>query len=325
MPVCDAFHRVITYLRVSVTDRCNLRCRYCMPGSGVKKLPHKEILRYEEILKIINVVSQMGFKKVRITGGEPLVRKNIVFFIKEIKKIEGIEKICLTTNGTLLPNMAEKLYKAGLRHINISLDTLDRKKYAYITRRDAFGQVWKGIKRVIELGFDPIKINVVLIKGFNDDEIVDLAKLSFEYPLAVRFIEFMPLNHTQLEYGHCFLSAEEAISRLKKLGKLEPIPSSELDGPAKRYKIKGSLGEIGFITALSDHFCSKCNRLRLTPDGQLRPCLFSNREWDLKTPLRQGANEAEIKRIIEDAIAHKPKNHGYVKFISRRPMSWIGG
>ncbi len=325
MPIYDAFHRAITYLRVSITDRCNLRCRYCVPKEGIKKLPHEEILRYEEILRIVKIAAQMGFKKVRITGGEPLVRKDVVYLIEKIGKIEEIEKVCLTTNGVLLPEMAVDLYKAGLRHINISLDTLNPEKYAYITRVSVFERVWRGIKKAIEIGFNPVKINVVLMKGFNDDEIVDLAKLSLTMPLAVRFIEFMPLNHTQIVYENAFLSAEEAMQKLKKLGDLEEIPSSPLDGPAKRYKIKGSLGEIGFITALSNHFCSRCNRLRLTPDGQLRPCLFSGLEWDLKTPLRQGADDVKIRAIMEDAIAHKPKNHGHVKFATHRPMSRIGG
>ena len=321
----DGHNRVVNYLRISVTERCNFRCQYCMPEKPFSWVPKENLLSFEELFEFIKVCIDEGVNKIRITGGEPLVRKNVVYLIEKIGKIEGIEKVCLTTNGVLLPEMAEDLYKAGLRHINISLDTLNPKKYAYITRVNVFGRVLRGIKKAIEIGFNPVKINVVLMKGFNDDEIVDLAKLSFAYPVAVRFIEFMPLNHTQIVYEHAFLSAEEAMQKLKKLGDLEEIPSSPLDGPAKRYKIKGSLGEIGFITALSDHFCHKCNRLRLTPDGQLRPCLFSDLEWDLKTPLRQGADDAKIRAIIEDAIAHKPKAHGYLKFAAHRPMSRIGG
>lgn len=325
MPLCDAFHRTITYLRVSITDRCNLRCRYCVPRGGIKKLHHDEILRYEEIIRLLKIGVRMDFKKVRLTGGEPLVRKNVLYLIEQMHRLSGLKEICLTTNGVLLAEMAADLYKAGLRHINISLDTLNPQKYAYITRVDVFDRVWTGIKKALEVGFSPVKMNVVLMRGFNDNEVEALAKLSFDYPLHVRFIEFMPLTYTELDFDRTFISADEVKARLKRIGNLEEIPSSALDGPARRYKIKGSIGEIGFISALSHHFCHKCNRLRLTPDGQLRPCLFSDQEWDLKTPLRQGADDLTIKSIIEDAILHKPKGHGYARFLSHRPMSRIGG
>jgi len=325
MPLCDAFHRAITYLRVSITDRCNLRCRYCIPKEGIKKLPHDEILRYEEIIRLLKISAKMGFKKIRLSGGEPLIRKDVLYLIEQIHKLPGFEKVCLTTNGTLLAEMAIDLYKAGLRYINISLDTLNPQKYAYITHIDAFDRVWSGIKKALKVGFSSVKINVVLIKGFNDDEVEKLAKLSFDYPLHVRFIEFMPLTYTELNFDRLFIPTNEIKARLKKIGNLEEIPSSSLDGPAQRYRIKGSIGEIGFISALSHHFCHKCNRLRLTADGQLRPCLFSDQEWDLKTPLRQGADDLVLRSIIETAISHKPKNHGYVRFSVHRPMSRIGG
>ncbi|CAD7774482.1 MAG: GTP 3',8-cyclase [Candidatus Methanoperedenaceae archaeon GB50] len=325
MSLQDAYNRKITYLRISVTDRCNLRCRYCVPRQALKRLPHNEILTYEEIVRLVKIAAQIGFKKIRLTGGEPLVRRNIVYLIEQINNISTIQKLCLTTNGTLLREFASDLYRAGLRHINISLDTLSPQKYAYITGVDAFSQTWAGIKKAIEVGFHPIKINVVLIKGFNDNEIIDLANLSFDYPLYIRFIEYMPLMFTGINFEQSFISTDEVKERLKKIGKLEKVPSSALDGPAQRYKFRGSLGEVGFISALSHHFCPNCNRLRLTSDGQLRPCLFSDQEWDLKTPLRQGASNTTLKAIIEDAITHKPKSHGYVKFVIHRPMLKIGG
>ncbi|HEB74473.1 MAG TPA: GTP 3',8-cyclase MoaA [Candidatus Desulfofervidus auxilii] len=325
MSLRDAYNREITYLRISVTDRCNLRCRYCIPRKALKRLPHHEILTYEEIVHLVKIAAQMGFRKIRLTGGEPLMRQNIVYLIEQIGNISTIQKLCLTTNGTLLREFALDLYRAGLRHINISLDTLSPPKYAYITGVDAFSQTWAGIKKAMEIGFHPIKINVVLIKGVNDNEIIDLANLSFDYPLYIRFIEFMPLMPTSINFEQAFISIDEVKERLKKIGKLEEVPSGELDGPAQRYKFRDSLGEVGFISALSHHFCHKCNRLRLTSDGQLRPCLFSDQEWDLKTPLRQGAPNATLKAIIENAISYKPKNHGYIKFVTHRPMFKIGG
>lgn len=325
MSLTDNHHRLITYLRISVTDRCNLSCRYCVPKETIKKLPHREILTYEEIIRLVKIVTQMGFKKVRLTGGEPLLKPNVLYLIKQISKISAIKEFSLTTNGTLLTNLALDLYRAGLRQINISLDTLNPKKYAYITGGGIFSKTLEGIKKVLEIGFYPVKINVVLMKDFNDDEIIDLARLSFDYPLHIRFIELMPLTYTNVDFYRSFISTYEVKENLKKLAPLEKASSSDLGGPAQMYKFRGSLGEVGFISALSQHFCQKCNRLRLTSDGQLRPCLFSNQEWNLKSPLRQGAQDGVLMAIIKKAITYKPKNHGYAKFISHRPMFGIGG
>lgn len=322
--IYDAYGRPIYYLRISVTDRCNLRCRYCMPDV-FKKLPHSEILRYEEITHIVKIAASMGFYKVRLTGGEPLIRKNITLLIRHISQIPGIKDLSITTNGVILAEMAKDLFDAGLRRINISLDTLNPEKYRYITHVDAFSYVWKGIERVLEIGFFPVKINVVALKGFNDDEILDLARLTFDYPISIRFIEYMPLSSETINHREYFLPADTVRKKLTTLGKLERLPSASLDGPAERYKISGSQGEIGLIAAISHPFCYRCNRIRLTSDGKLRPCLLSNKEWDIKTPLRKGASDAVIKSIIKKVTAHKPKGHNYIKFTSHRPMFRIGG
>lgn len=320
----DSYGRPIYYLRISVTDRCNLRCRYCMPDK-FKKLPHSEILRYEEIAHIINIAASMGFYKIRLTGGEPLIRRNITLLIRHINQIPGIKDLSITTNGVILAEMAKDLFDAGLRRINISLDTLNPEKYRYITHVDAFSYVWKGIERALEIGFSPVKINVVALKGFNDDEILDLARLTFDYPFSIRFIEYMPLSLETINHRRYFLPADAIREKLTKMGKVQQLPSASLDGPAKRYKISGSQGEIGLIAAISHPFCYRCNRIRLTSDGKLRPCLLSNKEQDIKTPLRKGASDAVIKSIIEKVIAHKPKGHNYIKFTSYRPMFRIGG
>jgi len=322
--IYDAYGRPIYYLRISVTDRCNLRCMYCMPD-GFKKLPHSEILRYEEIIHIIKIATSMGFYKVRLTGGEPLIRRNITLLIQHISQIPGIKDLSITTNGVLLAEMAKDLFNAGLRRINISLDTLNPEKYRYITGVDAFSYVWKGIKRALEIGFSPVKINVVALKGFNDNEILDLARLTFDYPISVRFIEYMPLSKKTINHREYFLAADVIREKLATLGKLEKLPSTSLDGPAERYKISGSLGEIGLIAAISHPFCYRCNRIRLTSDGKLRPCLLSNKEYDIKTPLREGENDMVIKSIIKKAIYRKPKGHNYIKFSDQRPMVRIGG
>ncbi len=322
--IYDSYGRPIYYLRISVTDRCNLRCRYCMPDR-FKKLPHSEILRYEEIIHFIKIASSMGFYKIRLTGGEPLIRSSITVLIQQISKIPGIKDLSITTNGTLLAEMAKDLFDAGLHRINISLDTLKPEKYRYITHVDAFSYVWKGIEKALEIGFSPVKINVVLLKGLNDDEILDLAKLTFDYPISVRFIEYMPLSLETLSHKDYFLPISIVKKRLSLLGKLKEIPLSDLDGPARRYKFPKALGEIGLIAFISHHFCDRCNKIRLTPDGHLRPCLFSNREWDIKTPLRSGENNSVIKSIIKEAIINKPKNYNCNKSISNRPMFSIGG
>ncbi len=267
----------------------------------------------------------MGFYKVRLTGGEPLVRNNITLLIQHITEICGVKDLSISTNGTLLAEMAKDLFDAGLRRINIGLDTLMPEKYKHITNVDAFSRAWRGIKTALEVGFSPVKINVVLLKGFNDDEILDLARLVFDYPIHVRFIEYMPIFLETISHRKYFLSADAVKQKLNALGKLQQIPSGSFDGPAKRYKISGSLGEIGLIPAISHPFCYRCNRIRLTSDGKLRPCLFSDMELDIKTSLRKGQGDAVIKSIIKKSISHKPKGHNYIKSTNHRPMFRIGG
>jgi len=327
-PFIDRNNRVINYLRISVTDRCNLRCIYCMPGGGVSTMPHDEILTYEELLRIAGLAVRGGIRKVRLTGGEPLVRKDITTFVRKLGTLEGLEQITLTTNGVLLADMAADLRACGIRRVNVSLDSLRPDRYAEITRRDAFQQVMKGLRAAEEAGFDPIKINVVAMRGVNDDEILDFARLSLRKPYHVRFIEFMPVGKENGWKRQAFISTGEIRERIEHAGSLRPLPHGLLDGPAERYILEGAEGEIGFIGALSHHFCSQCNRLRLTADGALRGCLFSDTEIDVKTPLRQGASDEHISALIQRAIDTKPEGHGSILQSPRkctRNMSSIGG
>lgn len=317
----DSYGRNIRYLRVSVTDRCNLRCMYCMPEEGVGKKTHLDMLTLEEIYQVIEASEDLEFDKIRITGGEPLVRKNIEWLIKKTAELEGIKDISLTTNGMLLAEYAEKLKAVGLNRVNISLDTLDPDKFKKITRGGDIERVLKGIKAALHYGLTPIKINTVLIGGFNDDEIEALAEMTLNNDIHVRFIELMPIGHAADWTKEKFIPNETVLKRLKDL-----IPLDNEDGsPAKTYKIPGAKGTIGLINPISQHFCSTCNRLRLTADGKLKPCLHSNKEIDVRPGL---GNKEEIKKIIVDTIDIKPKAHhindeGYKPII--RDMNDIGG
>jgi cyclic pyranopterin phosphate synthase len=324
----DKHNRVINYLRLSVTDRCNLRCLYCMPEEGVRFIPHSEILTYEEMLRIVGLCVEKGIRKVRLTGGEPLVRQGIVGFIQRLNKIAGLERIALTTNGVLLKELARGLRDCGIDHINVSMDTLKRDRFHRITGRDFFDRAWEGIEEAESLGFYPIKINVVAMKGINDDEILDFARLTYEKPYHVRFIEMMPAGENNAWTGDRFISAEEILERIRPLGSIIPLEPGPLDGPAHRYALEGARGEIGLIGALSNHFCDRCNRLRLTSCGQLRECLFSDDEIDLKTPLRRGEKDLDLLGLIEKTVLNKPRNHGVRVWAPRRcvrPMNGIGG
>jgi cyclic pyranopterin phosphate synthase len=307
----DAFSRNINYLRVSITDRCNLRCTYCMPKEGLSRLGHDDILRYEEIRRIIRVATGLGIRKVRITGGEPLVRRGVVEFIDSLGQLPDLAEISLTTNGILLAGCAENLFKAGIRRINISLDSLDPEKYARITRGGDIRAVLAGIRKVREIGMSPIKINIVAIKGVNDDEVVDFARLTLANPYQIRFIELMPLGHAGIENSGRFLSNAVVRERIEALGRLEPVGGQESGsgGPARLYRLTGGAGEIGFISPVSRHFCGSCNRLRLTAEGHLRACLLSDREIDLKTPLRAGCSDGDLQALIREAISQKPRQH----------------
>ena len=320
----DPFKRRIDYLRLSVTDRCNLRCRYCMPAEGVSKLDHEDVLRYEEILRIARISVRMGISKIRITGGEPLVRKDILYLCSNISQIQGLKCLSLTTNGVLLPGFARKLFAAGISRINISLDTLDPAKYATITRMDAFKEVWRGILAAREAGIAPIKLNAVILRGINDDEIENLARLTMRHPFHVRFIELMPF---ELQVPDCqFVSSDEILAKLSAVAPLVPVPGPEGNGPAKHYTFSGALGTIGLISPISHHFCATCNRLRLTADGKVRPCLGRHGEVDLRTLLRDRASEAQIAEQLARAIGQKPLEHQFRDAYSPcRPMVAVGG
>lgn len=304
----DPFNRHLNYLRVSITDRCNLRCVYCVPPGGIAKLSHSEILRYEEILRVIRVGVGMGITKVRVTGGEPLVRQGVYDFLAELTRMAGLEDVSLTTNGVLLKANIERLRQAGVRRLNVSLDTLNREKYRRITGFDCFDAVWEGIQLALEAGFAPIKINAVALIGVNDDELLDLARLSLAYPFHVRFIEFMPIGKSRLNTDQLLLTAEIR-RRLSALGPLAPVGQEVFDGPARRFRFAGAPGEIGFISALSHHFCNHCNRLRLTASGQLRPCLLADHHEDVKTALRRGCSDRELSEVFAAAVRRKPIDH----------------
>ncbi|MDD5450370.1 MAG: GTP 3',8-cyclase MoaA [Desulfovibrionales bacterium] len=324
----DNYNRTITYLRLSVTDHCNLRCQYCMPPGGVRKIAREEILRYEEFLRLVQVLIPLGIKKVRLTGGEPLVRRGITEFIRSLRRIDGLRAVCLTTNGTLLGEKIDELYAAGINRINISLDTLDAQKYHVITTRPFWHKVWEAIEKALSFGDVEVKLNVVVMKGINDDEIEAFARLAYKYPLQVRFIEFMPVGCGSRWNGDVYMPGAECMERVRKVGDLLPLRHKEDAGPAVVYTFAGAAGEIGFINSISQSFCAFCNRMRITPDGQLRMCLFSDDELDVKKYLRSGMQDAELAGLILKAVKQKPLEHaGYGRLIHqcRRQMSQIGG
>jgi len=320
----DSFQRPINYLRISVTDRCNLRCIYCMPPQGVRLSPRSEILHYEEIQAVAQAAAALDINKVRLTGGEPLVRSGLSHLVEILSQIEGIDDIALTTNGMLLRQHAAPLRQAGLRRVNVSLDTLKREKFHRITRHDRLGDVLDGIKAAKEAGLDPVKVNMVVIRGINDDEVLDFARLTIEQEWHVRFIEPMPFG---IGEGISFVPTGEIQERLLSLGSLEPCLPSQGNGPAKYFRFEGTQGTVGFISPLSEHFCFNCNRLRLTVDGKLRPCLLSDEELDLKNPLRRGASSDELKGLIQQAVAQKPERHHLSEGVlpKGRAMCQVGG
>ena len=299
-----------------------------MPEEGIEFVPHSEILTYEEMLHIARLSVQTGIRKIRLTGGEPLVRKGFVGFLRSLCRIEGLNEVTLTTNGVLLKGFAADIKACGICRINVSLDSLKAERFFHITGRDSFYHVWEGIQEADHLGFNPIKINVVVIKGVNDDEILDFARLTLERPYHVRFIEFMPVGKQNSWSSEKFLSTEEIHNMIQTLGVLRPIKPNPFDGPAERFSLEGGKGEIGFIGALSNHFCTICNRLRLTAEGHLRSCLFAEQEIDIRTPLRNGNDDNHLLELIGLAIESKPKDHGPLGQGPRkciRQMSSIGG
>jgi cyclic pyranopterin phosphate synthase len=328
----DKYDRDINYLRVSITDRCNLHCTYCRPKEGISLKGHDDILRYEEILRIVSQAIKMGLVKVRLTGGEPLVRRGFVEFAAALRQIQGLQDISLTTNGTLLDQYAENIFKAGITRINISLDSLDKDKYFQITRGGHLDDVFRGIAAAEKAGFSPIKINAVVMKGFNDDEVLDFAQLALKKPFQIRFIEIMPVSSVNANQPEGFMPTNQLFDRICKHFKLDPLAGkkNKTDGPAKIFKVKGGLGEIGFINPVSDHFCSTCNRLRLMADGKLRACLLKDEEIDLRAALSRHCNDDELTGLIRQAILLKPEKHDldctdrHLKKC-HRDMSDIGG
>jgi cyclic pyranopterin phosphate synthase len=330
LPLVDSLGRTIDYLRVSVTDRCNLRCRYCMPPEGVPGIPHDEILRYEEIARIVRAAAAMGVAKVRLTGGEPLVRRGIVSLVSLLREIPGIRELAMTTNATLLDRLAEPLAAAGLDRVNVSLDTLDPAQYAEITRGGSLAEALRGIEAAEAAGLGPIKVNAVVARGINEGALVDLARLTLERPWSVRFIEWMPLNGDAAQAARLVPSAEVRAMIERSLGPLRPaVPEAARSGrgPAVGYRLDGARGTIGLISPVTQHFCAACNRLRLTADGRLRLCLLADDEVDLRALVRAGAGDEEIQHALRRAVACKPAGHRLASHIvpDGRHMAEIGG
>ncbi|MHB8086228.1 MAG: GTP 3',8-cyclase MoaA, partial [Dehalococcoidia bacterium] len=319
--ICDSFQRGISYLRISVTDRCNLRCVYCMPPEGVPLVPHKEILSFEEIMVVVRTALDLGINKVRITGGEPLVRLGVIDLVRMISALEGIKDISMTTNGTLLAEHAEGLVDAGLHRINISLDTLKYDRFKQITRTGDLSDALKGIQAAVKAGLNPVKINMVPMQGFNDDEIIDFAMMTIEAGWHVRFIELMPMNRSAE-----FVPSGVLRQKIESLGPLEPFRGITGNGAARYFRLPSAKGTLGFISPVSEPFCEECNRLRLSSTGLLLPCLFSSEGVDIKTPIRQGASDEDLKSLITSAIRAKPKKHHLnTHSHADKNMSSIGG
>lgn len=321
----DSFQRPINYLRISVTDRCNLRCVYCMPADGVCLMPRQNILTYEEIYAVTRAAEELGINKIRLTGGEPLAREGLSRLIRMLAQIEGIDDIALTTNGTMLAKYAAELKAAGLRRVNVSLDTLKPEKFLSITRgKCGISTVLEGIKAATAAGLSPIKINMVVIGGVNDDEILDFGKKTIAEGWHVRFIEHMPFGDDK---NGGFVSVGEMKHRLEQLGHLEPCRQAIGSGPAKYFRYLQATGTVGFITPVSEHFCFSCNRLRLTADGKLRSCLLSEYEVDVRPALRNGGSSEGLKELIKQAVANKPLQHHLAegRVPNDRYFSQIGG
>lgn len=342
----DSFFRVIDYLRLSITDRCNLRCLYCMPVDGVLPSRHRDILSYEEILRVVAIAAGLGVRKVRLTGGEPLTRKNIIFLISSLKKIKGIEDLSMTTNGVLLERYAREIADAGLDRVNVSIDSFEPERYAMMTRGGNLDAVLRGLAAAESAGLRPLKINMVPIRGLNDNEIRAFAEMTFHSDYHVRFIELMPSGRLDFWSPEKYITTDEIKKVIETIAPLTPVRVRR-NGPSKYFRLNGARGVVGFISAITHHFCEDCNRLRLTADGKLRPCLFSETEIDLRSSLRNGAPDSEIERLLRLSIEVKPEGHNIQgqrseliskikdksyrvlsespSSASKRPMSKIGG
>ena len=337
MTITDSWHRQINYLRVSVTDRCNLRCTYCMPAEGVTLFSHNDMLSYEEIASVIQAAADIGISKIRLTGGEPLVRLHLDGLVRMISEIPGIDDISLTTNGVLLADQADILKKAGLKRVNISLDSLKRDRFALITRRDKFDDVMRGIEAAKAAALNPVKINMVVMRDVNEDEVADFAQLTITEGWHVRFIELMPFTGADAHDGYScgvshgynsqFVSTAEIREKLHSLGQIEAQPTMVGNGPARYYRFRGARGTIGFISPVTEHFCASCNRLRLTAIGKIRPCLLSDDEVDLRHLLRSGASGDVVREGLVQTIRLKPERHNLALPGDKRhsSMSQVGG
>lgn len=323
----DRFGRNIHYLRISLTDHCNLRCVYCMPEDMTFR-PNAELMQDDELITLVQLFASLGFDKIRLTGGEPTVRLHVVDLVGAIANVPGIRSVSMTTNGILLGKLAHPLARAGLQRVNISIDTLDPAKFKRVTRWGALEDVWGGILAAEEAGLTPIKLNAVVVRGYNEPDVVDLAALTLEHPWQMRFIEMMPFaGATELQRSQV-VTAEEIVGRIEAaLGPLQVANNGELDGEARLFRLRGGLGDVGFISSVTQPFCAACTRARLTADGRLRLCLLREKEVDLLTPLRQGASMDELRRIILGGVWEKPWGHGLAQGIIplNRVMSEIGG
>ena len=323
----DLYGRVVTYLRVSVTDRCNLRCRYCMPLDGVRFKDASEVLSWDELLRVVRAAASLGVRRIRVTGGEPTTRPGLVDFVREVAGTAGIEDVSMTTNGMLLADMADDLRAAGLRRVNISLDSLDADRFRHLTHFGDLAAVWRGVEAALEAGLHPVKINCVALRGENDGELADFVALGESRPLHVRFIELMPLGTSHPWTRERLCSAEAIRERIA--ARFPFVPDAlEGGGPARYYRVPGFAGTFGIITAMTENFCHSCNRVRLTADGELQPCLGSLLAMDLRTPLRDGASDEELARLVGRGIRAKPERHlmeEYLEETAGRRMWTIGG
>jgi len=323
----DRFGRDIHYLRISLTDHCNLRCVYCMPEDMTFQ-PNAELMQDHEVIALVRLFASLGFDKLRLTGGEPTVRAHIVDLVREITRIPGVRSVSMTTNGVLLSRLAQPLAQAGLQRVNISIDTLDAAKFKRLTRWGSLEDVWQGILAAEQAGLTPVKLNAVVVRGYNEPDVVDLARLTQDHPWQMRFIEMMPFaGATELQLNQV-VTAEEIMRRIEaELGPLEVANGGELDGEARLFHLPGAAGELGFISSVTMPFCAACTRARLTADGRLRLCLLREGEVDLLTPMRSGASLDELRQTILDGIWYKPWGHGLAEGIIplNRVMSEIGG
>ncbi|XP_078254899.1 molybdenum cofactor biosynthesis protein 1 isoform X3 [Rhinoraja longicauda] len=323
----DGFGRQHSYLRISLTEKCNLRCQYCMPEDGVQLTPRSQLLTADEIVALARLFVREGVDKIRLTGGEPLIRPDVLHIVGRLRQLENLKTIAVTTNGINLARLLPGLKKAGLDLLNVSLDTLVPAKFEFIARRRGFHKVIEGINKAIDLGYDPVKVNCVVMRGVNEDELLDFVEFTATRPLDVRFIEYMPFDGNKWNFKK-MVSYQEMLSVIRqRWPELQKLPSED-SGTAKAYKVPEFRGQIGFITSMSEHFCGSCNRLRLTADGNLKVCLFGNTEVSLRDVLRSGATEEELLEIVGAAVSRKKKQHAGMFNISQmknRPMILIGG